>query len=282
MQETFTEKLNEIQSKALAEKSEIDTKLAKLQALVATSASSSSRDGAASADAVAAARQFQLTFPPLVASAEAASGRSASPAVARSSRPASAPPASRTRSDPNKFKLLTLGFPREIPRMAHLAYYKKLVTTVPDDLLQNTDCQAGNAKAHAIVFQDNASLRRFLRWARANPDKCCWVDPRTKEPVKVYYKEIKTPDEAAKGKSLSPYYGLVAKFIEKDATNQIFPSDAVLVADTKKGRLLLRTAEDMWILAVCTELGVDPDYHVLDQFGIGKDAVEEHLQASLA
>jgi hypothetical protein len=108
------------------------------------------------------------------------------------------------------------------------------------------------------------------------------MDPRTQAPIELYFKELKTPDEAAKGKSLSPYYGLVAKHIDKDPDHEIFPDNAVLVADSKKGRLFLRTADDMWVLARCTELGVDPDYGVLAQFRIDQKTVEDYLKANIA
>jgi hypothetical protein len=89
-----------------------------------------------------------------------------------------------------------------------------------------------------------------------------------------------TLEEASRGKSLSLYYSLVEKYIQQNTGHKTFAADAVLVADTKGGRLLLRTTEDIWILAVCTDLGVHPDYQALESFGITRTAVEEHVASA--
>jgi hypothetical protein len=156
MQAGFRDKLKEQDTKMAAERLEFKTNLDRL-----TKDLTELRTGPPPDAWADAAAKKTATFPPAVALTAAASGSSSAAAAPFSSR-ASPAPRSRSTSAPthshfrhnaNAHKILSLGFPREIPRQAHITDYKHMVATVPEGLLADTECQAGNAKAHSIVWQ---------------------------------------------------------------------------------------------------------------------------------
>jgi hypothetical protein len=224
-----------------------------------------------------------LMFPPAIAS-ESAAGGSSRPTLSGMAARRPAPPTSRARSAPaaridnttrDKYKALALGFPRELPRAAFLAHFKHIGSEAPDGLFVDTECHAGNAKAYAISFPSQVSLRRFLRWTKDNEPLTGWTDPRnTKLNHRIYFKAIKTEEDQLRGRALAPLYKVVEEAIEKDVDDKIFPEDADLIADTAKGRLFIKTPVDMWILAETDGDKVTINYEVLDSFGITKDMLK--------
>jgi hypothetical protein len=270
MQSSFSGQLANIQQKAADEKKEIDGKLAQLQKMLATPAS------------LPTASASQMTSPKAIACAAAASGISADVVAApssaaqpsRATRSTSAPAGSRSRGDNDQFKILALGFPRDIPRTAHIKFYDSIVE-LSGTLLKNTTCLAGNGKAHSILFNTAAEKRAFMQWYRNNKHTIGWIDPRTKENAAIYYKDLKEPAEAARGKALSPYYALVEKHMKMPSAAKWFPEAADLIADTRKGRLMIRTELDLWIFANIVDDKVVPVLDVFQSFGIPAASVEQ-------
>jgi hypothetical protein len=224
-------------------------------------------------------------WPPAIASQSAASGNqpasSAAASATRSSPPSSrAAPPSRTRSAPPSdathiCKVLALGFPRELPRAAHLGHFQTLSTKVPDTMLDNVECHAGNAKAHTLIFHNVGQMRRFLGWAREEKNILKWTDPRSKNDHPIHYKELKTEAEKQCGRRLAPFYDHLDKAMKHDQDNAIFPAGSTLTADTRKGRLFLKTPDDMWIFIRTDDAGnfiVDRDAYT--HFQLQLDAVD--------
>jgi hypothetical protein len=270
MQSSFSAQLAAIHQKAADEKHEIDGKIEQLKKLIATPAPLPTTSAS------------PLAFPPAIACAGVAFGHSSAAAAApcsaapppRAARSTSAPANSRNRDDNDQFKLLALGFPRDIPRTAHINFYNSIVE-LSGNLLTDTTCLAGNGKAHSILFNTAADKRAFLQWYRNNKHTIRWTDPRNKEDIEIYYKDLKDPAEAARGKALSPYYALVEKHMKMPNAAKWFPQVADLIADTKKGRLMLRTELDLWIFANIVGDQVAPALDVFQSFGIPAASIEQ-------
>jgi hypothetical protein len=161
-----------------------------------------------------------------------------------------------------------------------LAFYASIAQAC-DGLLDDTVCQAGNGKAHSVVFTTHLAKRRFLRWAKEHSTRCCWTDPRSKNPANIYFKDLKDLEDAARGKALAPFYDLIETYMEDDVTHHLFPDKANLIADTRKGKLMLRTDDDIWLLATCTDTGVLPHHSTFKELGLPTDKVD-NLAASSA
>jgi hypothetical protein len=277
MQTSFSAQLASLQTKAANEKKEIDEKLAQLQNMVASTSTDPTAPAASSQYPPARACEGAASgnYAAAVAAAAITTGAAARPAFPqRASRPSSAPASSRTRANSDQYKILALGFPRDIPRNAHINFYNSIVQLC-GNLLDNTTCLAGNGKAHSIKFDSADDKRAFMKSYRNHKDSIRRVDPRNEESIEIYFKDIKEPEAATKGKALSPYYGLVERHMGKENAAKWFPPGADLIPDTKKGRLMLRTDNDLWILATIKNEKVEPDTDVFQSFGISASSVED-------
>jgi hypothetical protein len=257
MQDSFTKKLDEIEEKAAKEKHEIDNKLAKLQALVTSTASAATSNRAApvSGGCASSASALAPRFPPVHADPHAASGSSPGPRP----RPASQPPA--VARDTNDYhKVLVIGFPRLLPKAALKNHYDRIMAAFAHSAEGNaTGVFFGNTGTmYSIGFPTGRDVGTFLRWFRENRRTIRWKDPRAAAQhgdnpdddvcfTDIVIKVPSPPEVRARGKRLSPYH----KFLE--AKLPLTPGMS-LKTRPDKGTVCIETPDDLW-----TMFRIDPN-----------------------
>jgi hypothetical protein len=74
---------------------------------------------------------------------------------------------------------------------------------------------------------------------------------------------------------MAPYCAIIRDPTGKE--NNIAPEDAELIADTRKGKLFIRTQTDMWTFTTTTDKEDQIYYDTFATFHITRDDINEHL-----
>jgi hypothetical protein len=229
VQAQVTAKFTEIEAKATEEKRDFDKRLADLQKALSAST---------------------LAPTPTTAATLAAASCSSASGSARNRpqpRPASqpAPRATPTSGSTGK-KVLAFGFPRELPRKALIDHWSTILAKVPSSInTGGSKFEGGGGKGYSIFFPSVSDALAFNRWARDNDT--AWTGPRDSDtPVTIKYRILSSPEDAARGRILSPVWEWLSKNL---STSPAHKADMYIMTNTRKGFIAIATECDQWTVA---------------------------------
>jgi hypothetical protein len=214
-----------------------------------------------------------INFPPAIASASAASGH-ASSSMRPSSLVASSPVAAAgdqrrdgRRADTDhspshiqdSHKILVLGLPRELPRPAHYRIVDEIRCMAPDGMLNDIKVLTGGRKVFAIAFPTAAAARRFSSWIQDHEYE--WGDPRDGAMLKLNFVIPRSLAERARGRALKDAWKILDAQLASGHRN--VTDDMKVVSDTVRGRLSIKTDEDIWNIFYLKAKDTQPDAYTL-------------------
>lgn len=270
----------------------LDERVAALESSLGSLSSQARSAGPSSASSMPTAPQAS-TAPPLGPVSKKAKGIPPSPSpvpgprappprgagTAPVGRPSASAPRSSSARPPPTTKAVVGGFPRELPKAAYERFWTEgLVPALGAEFGEHGVVVSSNlgSKVLLISFTDNAMLGEFIGSFRSAVRQ--WADPRDGVSHVLWARADRTLEERAVGVSFGAgWQRLRAALI---AGGRFDAATMKLVTDFRRGRLMVRSSDDIWPICELVDGSLRLDQASLTFFGVS-DAEAEAVRTEM-
>lgn len=165
------------------------------------------------------------------------------------------------------------GFPRELPRAAFERYWStELVPALGTEFGEHGVVVSSNLGSRVLLvsFSDGATLGEFITSFRAGQRH--WTDPRDGGCHQLWVRADRTLEERAVGIAFGAGWPRLRAALV--AGGRFDAATMKLVTDFRRGRLMVRSADDIWPICEMSEGSLRLDQSSLTYFGISDAEAE--------